>query len=151
MSFVQPEPTSGCWLWMGKINQNGYGFFTFQLKDGTEFKGGAHRASYIINRLQSIRPNRKSSACHKCNNKVCVNPDHLYLGSQQTNMRDFSDSGGHRNKKKTHCSRNHAFDEENTLLVTNKNKPWVKERRCRKCAVIRTLASRKRKKAFSGK
>lgn len=87
--------TPGCWHWEGSKNGDGYGHFRM---------GGriekAHRASYIfyvgeIPRTLMIR--------HKCNNRFCVNPDHLIPGTDLQNMEDREASGntarGERNGK----------------------------------------------------
>lgn len=71
---------SGCWLWAGSKNGRGYGEIW---KDGR--KEMAHRVSWMIHRgpipigVQAL---------HKCDIPACVNPDHLFLGSQSDNIKD---------------------------------------------------------------
>jgi len=68
-----------CWEWTGKLC-NGYGAVEFHKK---QFR--AHRLSYIIHN-GSIEKNK--FICHKCDNKKCVNPSHLYAGTINDNARD---------------------------------------------------------------
>ncbi len=58
---------------------------------------------------------------HKCDNKKCVNPDHLYLGTPKQNAVDMSIRGRTASQKKTHCSRGHEFTKINTHLYTRKD------------------------------
>ncbi len=69
----------GCWLWQGAINSRGYGSFGYKGKIVQ-----AHRLSWEI-----CFDKPKNSILHKCDNKTCVNPDHLFEGTQRDNMRDM--------------------------------------------------------------
>lgn len=74
------EPNSGCWLWLGVMLDLGYG----QLKCcSVVYK--AHRASYIA--FKGPIP-EGLIVRHTCNVKLCVNPDHLILGTHQDNIDD---------------------------------------------------------------
>lgn len=86
-----PEPNSGCWLWLDHIGKARYGFISWKGK-----KHKAHRMSYQIY-IGPIPPGML--ICHKCDNPSCVNPDHLFLGTQTDNMRDMVRKG-RANKKK---------------------------------------------------
>lgn len=77
-----PEPNSGCWLWTGFINVGGYG--------KTAYNEAAHRRSWEIH-FGPI-PNA-AVVCHKCDTPCCVNPAHLFIGSQAANMQDMRDKG----------------------------------------------------------
>lgn len=69
-----------CWEWLGTKNPNGYGSFSSRY-----FSGLAHRASWEI----FVGPIPDGLfICHKCDNKSCVNPEHLFLGTQYDNMQD---------------------------------------------------------------
>lgn len=88
MEKVSPEPNSGCWLWDGLIKRDdkkksgGYGF----IRDNYTRKT-AHRVSWTI--FCGEIP-EGMSVLHKCDVRCCVNPEHLYLGTHEDNMRDMS-------------------------------------------------------------
>jgi predicted XRE-type DNA-binding protein len=77
-----PEPNSGCWLWIGSSDKDGYGRIGREVSsDGIM---PAHRASYQI----YVCEPGESHVLHKCDNPSCVNPDHLWLGDRFDNMTD---------------------------------------------------------------
>lgn len=69
-----------CWDWKGYL-QKGYGHIRYKSKKYT-----ASRLSYelYVGSLDS-----KMSICHTCHRPICVNPNHLYLGTHQENMQDM--------------------------------------------------------------
>lgn len=83
-----PEPNTGCWLWVGKTTADGYG----QLHPGDNEFGlsSAHRYSYTIHHGH-ISANLQ--VLHKCDQPCCINPDHLFLGTQQENIADMDRKG----------------------------------------------------------
>lgn len=80
-----PEPMSGCWLWLRKVDRDGYG----RMWTGTK-EVGAHRWSYE-SAFGAVAPNVK--ILHRCDTPSCVNPAHLFQGSQRDNMRDAARKG----------------------------------------------------------
>ena len=75
---------SGCWEWIGSLYQNGYGMFC--LRRGNRKTFLAHRISWAIHN-ESCIPEKKM-ICHTCDNRKCVNPAHLYLGTGKDNNTD---------------------------------------------------------------
>ncbi|RYF51941.1 MAG: hypothetical protein EOO38_01800 [Cytophagaceae bacterium] len=84
----------GCWLWRGSIARSGYGYFFY--KPGG--KTTAHRFSLIL--YAGLSPKEGVFyACHKCRNKHCVNPEHLYWGTPKQNVRDAWDDPARRTEE----------------------------------------------------
>lgn len=89
-NYVLIDP-QGCWQWKGGCDRAGYACF---YKDATDRAMRAHRASYEIF-IGKIPVGL--SALHRCDNRACVSPAHLFLGSHVENMRDMVAKGRHRN------------------------------------------------------
>lgn len=80
---------SDCWYWRGAKHKLGYGLF-----NSVPGESKAHRASW---RLHNGDIPAGMMVLHKCDVRCCVNPDHLYLGTQFDNMRDCVERGRHVN------------------------------------------------------
>ena len=82
---VERIPEAGCWIWMGATQVRGYGEIL-----SSNRKLLAHRASYEA----FVGPIPKGMyVCHACDNVYCVNPNHLFLGTQKQNMQDMVAKG----------------------------------------------------------
>ena len=84
-SLALPEPNSGCWIWLGCVGSRGYGAVTRQW---VQWK--AHRLSFELVRGPF---DHALSVLHKCDTPLCVNPDHLFLGTAADNMADMKAKG----------------------------------------------------------
>ncbi len=80
-----PEPNSGCWLWLGPAQNMGYGVVNYQRK--------AHLAHRIAYEITNGPIPEGMEICHRCDVPLCVNPDHLFMGSHAENMGDCRKKG----------------------------------------------------------
>lgn len=76
---VYPEPNTGCWLWFGSYDKDGYGNFTIN-----RLPVRSHRISYLLFKGEI----GDKLVLHSCDVAGCVNPDHLFLGTHKDNIND---------------------------------------------------------------
>ena len=120
------EKTNDCWNWTAAKNKFNYGEFFY---NGKVWK--AHRVSYLI---VNGEYDLSLKVAHKCDNPLCVRPDHLFLATQRENIIDMVKKGRHGSNQKTmqsysdwlrerpnkskfdKCSKGHEFSSKNTRI-----------------------------------
>lgn len=119
-SKVNVGPKRQCWEWRGALSFCGYGQFSI---GSTNYL--SHRVALAI--MHTDMP-AGMVADHTCRNRACVNPNHLRVVDQYTNVHENSSAIAHLNSLKTHCHRGHPFEGENLYLHPKGF------RECRTCA-----------------
>lgn len=99
-----------CWEWKLYKRPNGYAYFSINRSDY-----GAHRVAYSINSPIS-KDDMDKNVCHSCDNPSCVNPKHLWLGTQLENIKD-RDSKGRRHTVKGEQNGHAKLTEEQVLEI----------------------------------
>jgi len=104
-----------CWNWTGCKIRDGYG--TFRCGDRKQL---AHRVSWFIAHGEVPAGNHHGTMCvlHHCDNRACVNPDHLFLGSHQDNIRDMV-AKGRQSKPKGAANGRAVLTEEAVRRIRN--------------------------------
>lgn len=126
--IIKTSDPNSCWLWTGCISPQGYGQFSLN-----KHRWQAHIAAWHL--LKGPVPDG-ICVLHKCNTRSCVNPDHLYLGTQADNARDLINTGYKPpGRQKNYCKHGHEFSGDNVYLDPQGH------RRCRTC-MHNTSASR---------
>ncbi len=120
-----------CWNWTASKCIKGYGFFGLG-----NVVIRAHRVAFIISTGTSPNP---LHVLHRCDNPSCVNPSHLFTGTNTDNVRDSVKKGRHCGQSKTHCIKGHPFNASNTIHFRG----W---RRCRICQQVRAKAWKQKQK-----
>lgn len=132
--------SSGCWLWQGSFNDDGYGVFTVYMPPSSAVrkrKRVAHRLMYelVIGEVDSAL-----TLDHLCRVRAYVNPEHLEPVTRVENiLRGIGPTAV--NARKDECVHGHALTEDNIYRSRSGS------RHCRECALRRAREHKARKKA----
>lgn len=128
MQKVEPVTETGCWIWMAGTNGDSRKFSYGQMYDGNKTRA-AHRLSYEL----FVGPIPAGLfVCHRCDVPLCVNPAHLFVGTQSDNMLDASRKG---RTTKAYCIRGHELSGKNVYV-----KPGRGDRNCVTCKIEHSKA-----------
>lgn len=130
---------NGCWQWTSALS-NGYGVINTRM-------GAVERAHRLMKMIcDTEAPPIGMDLRHSCDNRKCVNPEHLSYGTRADNVRDMMERKRHRSQSQTHCKRGHPLFGDNLRL-----EGAHKRRRCVTCARVLGLqgyhARKKRRQA----
>lgn len=122
--WASVQKSDSCWTWTGRRYPGGYGEFSVK-----HVNYRAHRVSWMLN----VGPIPDGLlVCHHCDNRLCVRPDHLFLGTDKDNQTDAIRKGRHARGRLSPegiplCMRGHLLT-PGTFYVTSKG-----NRLCKKC------------------
>lgn len=126
---------SGCWEWTRKLNNKGYGIVSFKT-NGTKL---VHRIAAGL--WLGFDTRSSLLVCHHCDNPLCFNPWHLFIGTHSDNTLDSVTKGrfdhlqnGALGRAKTHCPKGHEYTPANTVVTKAGTRAC---RECRKAACRR--------------
>ncbi|MBC22303.1 MAG: hypothetical protein CMJ32_00095 [Phycisphaerae bacterium] len=108
---VHQKGSDECWEWTGAVMSNGYGV----IKEGSPSRKmiTAHRVSAAIH-FGPLKPS--DVVCHSCDNRRCVNPDHLRIGTQSENIREAVARGRYVRRRHARVLSDQQADEIRTHL-----------------------------------
>jgi len=109
--------TETCWLWLGRCSQNGYGRFQSSRASGKQAVAStSHRFSWLYTNGPIPDGLR---VLHKCDNRICVRPDHLFLGTDLDNARDRASKGRNGNLKGSRNGQSKLIEDEVRAIKTD--------------------------------
>lgn len=128
---------TGCWLWKGALDRNGYG------------KVNLYKVTYQVHRLayrMLVGPDLDGLTLdHLCRTRACWRPDHLEPVPQRINNLRGPTNLAHVNAVKYHCPSGHPYSEGNTYL--RRRPDGLEERECRACRRVHMAHWQRRRRS----
>lgn len=116
LNNIDANPINDCWKWNKCISSSGYG----QIRINYKIRQ-AHRVSAMI--FKNFDINSNLDVLHHCDNKLCINPKHLFIGTQKDNMKDCIKKGRH--KRPNYYGEQHANAKLTIKQVQNIRKEYI--------------------------
>lgn len=129
LSKREIDPVTGCWNWTASLTVWGYGQIKIRPRNMRVNRVAAHV-------FKGFDLNSKLWVLHRCDNRRCFNPDHLFYGTAKDNQQDCIAKGRHSEQQRTHCPQGHAYSGKN-LRISCRG-----ARLCKACDLIRQKAKR---------
>jgi hypothetical protein len=105
---VDRRAESECWPWQGGRGSTGDGYGRVSIS------GKMRPATQVAWEIENGKPFPSGKiACHSCDNSICVNPAHIWPGTQSENLSDCVSKGRHKSKPQAHCKRGHPMNNVN--------------------------------------
>ena len=123
--WAKVTKTPDCWLWQGRPKDNGYGLFR-----AIDYQHYAHRFSWELHFGPIPEGSGYHGMCvlHKCDNRLCVRPDHLFLGTNYDNVQDMHKKGR---------ARKAIGEKSSSARYTEEHIHWIKRLRARGWSTVR--------------
>lgn len=99
-SWVKKSSLDACWEWQGGKNTTGYGLYSMSSPSWLYERTGRQKTQLLAHRVAWYLTNGaigddqvNNHICHKCDNRLCCNPSHMFMGSMYDNVHDMVAKG----------------------------------------------------------
>ena len=87
--YIVELPWSGCWIYMGRLSKWGHARFLYSLCKSLGYTDTAYSMHRVIKCVLDEKEDIKGVYCHTCDIPCCINPIHVYIGTDSSNRKDF--------------------------------------------------------------